>query len=421
MMPAALPVLVLVPPTWIGGLGVMRSLGRLGVPVHGLSHRWPSVPNSSRFCAGQVEAGNNGRPSDNPERDVEALLTAGRRLGIGTILIAGTDEWAVFVSRWAGPLSEVFRFPRMPKDTVAALASKEGLASLAHLHGVPTPKLAIPRDRLDAAELAATMAFPVFVKPVHSRPDVFYKAVANDPSALLEHYRRLEEAPAAPNVLFQEYIPGDDGDIWMFNGYFDRDSRCLAGFTGQKLRQLPAHMGHCSLGVCRQNPEVIAVTTRFLQAVGYRGIVDIGYRFDRRDGLYKVLDVNPRLGGAFRLFVDDGGLDVARALYLDFTGHPVPAVKPRDGRRWFREDSELVAFQQYRRQDGLRVRDVLRSYKGVEESSTFSWDDPMPFVMSMWRLAGDTTGYGRPGPIRSHTPPPIPDGVTVPAAQAAPQ
>ena len=50
------------------------------------------------------------------------------------------------------------------------------------------------------------------------------------------HYRALEERPDNPNILFQEYIPGRDEDVWMFNGYFDRDSRCLAGFTGVKLR-----------------------------------------------------------------------------------------------------------------------------------------------------------------------------------------
>ena len=43
-------------------------------------------------------------------------------------------------------------------------------------------------------------------------------------------------------------------------------------------------------------------TCDFMQAIGYHGILDIGYRRDQRDGSYKVLDVNPRIGCTFRLF-----------------------------------------------------------------------------------------------------------------------
>lgn len=392
----AVPVLVLVPPTWIGGLGVMRSLGRMGVRVYGLAHLGLSIPNTSRYCAGVVKAGDNGRPMGDPEQIVGALVSAGGKLGGEVILISGTDEWAVFVATYRQELGEVFMFPRMPQKLVQDLASKVGLYELATKHAIPTPRVICPANRMEAAELAETLQYPVMLKPVFSRPHVFTKAVAADQGALLAHYRAMEESPDAPNVMFQEYIPGRDEDVWIFNGYFDAQSRCLAAFTGQKIRQDPPHMGMASLGVCHQNAVVIETTTRFLMAVGYRGIVDIGYRFDRRDGQYKVLDVNPRLGGAFRLFVDANGLDVARVLYLDLTGQEVPPVVPREGRRWFREDSELIALKRYRQLDGLRFRDWLRSFQGVEEAATFSPWDPLPFVCSMVLLGANTlTGRWR--------------------------
>ena len=383
-------VLVLVPPTWIGGLGAMRSLGRLGVRVYGLSHRRRLVPNASRYCAGTIAAGEEGRPLGDPARIVADLLKAADQLGHGTLLLAGTDEWAVFLAAHADALSSRYRFPMMPAALVAGLASKDGLYRLATAHQVPTPRVAVPRNAADALDLAGTLQYPVMLKPVHSRPHVTYKAVASSAHDLLERYRLMEEAPDTPNVLLQEYIPGTDADVWMFNGYFNGSSECLAGFTGQKLRQHPAHMGHCSLGVLRENRLVAETTCRFLAAVGYRGVVDIGYRFDRRDGQYKILDVNPRLGGAFRLFVDRQGLDVVRAFYLDLTRQPVAAVQPNDGRRWLREDSELVAFNHYRRTDGLTLRGWVGSWKGVQETSTFTLRDPLPFVASMWLLLKET-------------------------------
>src|SRR5207244_10886455 len=118
---------------------------------------------------------------------------------------------------------------------------------------------------------------------------------------LLEDYDRLED-PGSPNLMMQEFIPGGIETIWMFNGYFDGQGRCAVGFTGRKLRQRPPYTGMTSLGLCLANEEVEQLSKRWLSQVGYRGVVDMGYRFAARDGLYKVLDVNPRVGATFRLF-----------------------------------------------------------------------------------------------------------------------
>ena len=109
----------------------------------------------------------------------------------------------------------------------------------------------------------------------------------------------------AANLMLQEYIPGAPEANWMFNGYFDKHSECRVSFTGVKVRQSPAAAGATTLGVCRANPLLARSTERFMQAIGYRGIVDIDYRLDARDGQYKLLDVNPRIGSSFRLFVRD--------------------------------------------------------------------------------------------------------------------
>lgn len=383
-------VLVMGPPRYVGPLGVMRSLGRLGVRVFGLTHEAASPPSWSAYCAGTLAVGRDGRPWDDEGRNLEELLAAAGKLGEGTILMAGSDEWAVFVAQHTAELSRKFRYPMVAPALVEELAAKDGLYRLATMHGLPTPQIVFPATRDDATAASARLQYPVMLKPVRSRPDIQDKAVAGNARDLLDAYRRIEESPSDPNVMFQEYIPGEDSDVWIFNGYFDAGSRCLAAFTGVKIRQHPAKMGIASLGELRQNPRVIDATCRFIQAVGYRGIVDIGFRFDRRDGEYKVLDINPRLGGAFRMFVDERGVDVARALYLDLTGQPVPSIVARDGRRWINETADIVASTHYRRLDGLTVRAWLRSLASVREGATWAFDDPVPFVIAMSGLVRET-------------------------------
>jgi predicted ATP-grasp superfamily ATP-dependent carboligase len=368
----------------------MRTLGRLGVRVYALEHHGVSPSNGSRFCAGTVRAGDNGRPIGDAASIVEELERAGRRLGAGTILISGTDEWAVFVAEHAEELSRVFRFPRPPAELVERLASKIGLFEIASRHGFPSPRLVVPRSLDHAAEIAGGLTYPVMVKPVVSRPDVDSKAVVSTPAELFAYAREHAESPDDPNLLFQEYIPGTDADVWMFTGYFDGASRCLAAFTGRKLRQCPAHMGHTSLGVAEPNPKLVAQASRFLADVGYSGIVDSGYRFDARDGTYKILDVNPRVGGNFRQFISANDLDVVRALYLDLAGMPMQATEQVDGRRWLKEDSDLVAMVQYRRLGELDLRSWLKSLRHIDEGATFAIDDPMPFFSAMALVVTDT-------------------------------
>jgi predicted ATP-grasp superfamily ATP-dependent carboligase len=96
-----------------------------------------------------------------------------------------------------------------------------------------------------------------------------------------------------------------------------------------------------------------------------------------------VLDVNPRIGSSFRLFVGDGDMDVARALYRDLTGQPAGPAVPRYGRKWMVEDCDLVSSIRYYRDGQLTVKDWLRSFRGVQETAFFSLRDPLPGIITL--------------------------------------
>jgi predicted ATP-grasp superfamily ATP-dependent carboligase len=201
--------------------------------------------------------------------------------------------------------------------------------------------------------------------------------VIQTPRELLALYARAQD-PEKPNLLIQEFIPGED---WIFDGYFNSNSECLFGLTGKKIRRLPANTGVTSLGVCLRNETVEKTTTEFMRAIGYHGILDIGYRYDQRDGRYKVLDVNPRIGCTFRLFTATNGMDVARSLYLDMTGQPVTPAQAAEGRKWIVEDFDFFSVLRSRRDHTLKLKDWMRSFRGIQETACFAFDDPLPFLM----------------------------------------
>jgi predicted ATP-grasp superfamily ATP-dependent carboligase len=172
----------------------------------------------------------------------------------------------------------------------------------------------------------------------------------------------------------------------MFDGYFDAESRCLFRVTGRKIRQFPPYIGATCLGVCRANHALADQTEAFMQAIGYRGILDSGFKYDRRTGEYKLLDVNPRVGLNFRQFVDAAGMDVVRALYCHLTGQPVATGAFPEGRKWIVENNDLASSVVYWRDGKLKARQWPGTLHGVEEASWFAPDDVAPFF-SMWRYS----------------------------------
>ena len=125
-----------------------------------------------------------------------------------------------------------------------------------------------------------------------------------------------------------------------------------------------------------------------MTAVGYKGMLDVGTRYDPRCGTYKVLDVNPRIGSTFRPFVDHLGMDVVRAFYLDMTGQPIRTGGFPEGRKWVVEDADLFASQRLIRQKSLSLMEWARSFRGVREGGYFSWSDPLPFIVRAFAVAG---------------------------------
>jgi len=358
----------------------MRSLGRWGVPVYNLDPDPWAPAFSSRYCCGRFVWDIDGA---RVEDSLEYLFAAARRIAAPCILIPTTDRTALFVAEHANVLRGWFRFQDNSPQLVRALCSKQEMYWLARAAGVPTAEAAFPKSRIDVVNFLGRARFPIMLKGIdgarlweRTGKKMF---IVRNQKELLERYDQVED-PAHPNLMLQEYIPGGDDTVWMFNGYFDERSDCLLGFTGKKIRQCPVYTGCTSLGICLQNDAVDGTTRKFMKAIGYRGILDIGYRFDARDGQYKVLDVNPRIGATFRLFVADNGMDVARAMYLHTQGAAVPAAKPREGRKWIVEDLDTVSCFRYWRDGNLTFRQWLASFRGLEEAAFLAADDLRPLL-----------------------------------------
>lgn len=355
-----------------GGVGAIRSLGRLGVPVYAVTEQRFTPAASSRYLTKAFPWPTTG--SEPAEDLVAGLRKIASALPGRAVAVPTDDEAAVLLAEHADELSEHLLLPSVPRDLPRSLASKHGLSQLCAKHGVPTPRSALIESRTELDSVAGAFAFPIVLK--NSEPWLRLASPAVGGSTLVWTPEELRAVaanwPDEPHVLVQEYLPREESTDWI--AHITRHEAGLVTFTGVKVRSWPPHAGVTTYAYSVANPELAAITERFCAEVGFTGIADLDWRLDHRDGKYKLLDFNPRVGAQFRLFETHDGIDVVRAQHLALSGRPVPASPQVDGRRFVVEHLDMPARFAYR-----KSRPVPGSAgSGSTELAWLAADDPLP-------------------------------------------
>jgi predicted ATP-grasp superfamily ATP-dependent carboligase len=377
-------------PVYHGTIGAIRSFGRAGVPVYAIVEDAFTPAALSRYLTGKFVWPTNGNES--VEYLLEGLSRIGSQLGGGVLAVPSDDEAAVFLAEHAEQLREWFVIPEIDPSLPRRLASKRGLFGLCRKHDIPTPYSWFPSSTSRARTFARRAHYPVIVKNVDPFLRLNQRAVPGTTTVHSEEelLALIETFPDARTAMFQEYIPVEEAEDWIFHGYFDAHAEPVVQFTGIKLRSWPPRAGVTTYARIVRNDQLAAMTTRFCRELGYHGVIDLDWRYDRRDGQYKLVDFNPRHGAQFKLFENEHGIDVLTAMHLDLTGREVPQSPPLYGRGFKVEHLDAPAAVAYHRGHAPAPEGAADGPRPVR--AWFATDDLLPFVMMLVRFAPAALG-----------------------------
>jgi predicted ATP-grasp superfamily ATP-dependent carboligase len=255
--------------------------------------------------------------------------------------------------------------------------------------GVAAPRfwLVGSGDELDA--LRDELVYPLLVKPRLSHR--FQQRLrgkfieVRDAGELAEALRRTEHA-GVPSILVEK-IPGPDHELCSYYTYLDADGEPLCHFTKRIVRRQPPNMGLGCLHVTDHVEGIQEPALRLFRQVGLRGLANVEFKRDARDGQLKLIECNARFTAANRL-VERAGLDLAGLVYARLVGLPLP---PRDGfhdgLRLWSPGRDLVAFLSLHRRGELSLAAWLRSIAHPASLPVFSWSDPLPSLGDALRRA----------------------------------
>ena len=247
-------------------------------------------------------------------------------------------------------------------------------------------------------------AYPLMIKPLHSHE---FKRVhegkylmAADFDELLAACRRTHEHGV--DVVLLEMIPGPDDLLCSYYTYLDENGAPQFHFTKRVIRRYPEHEGFGCYHITDWNPEVRDLGMRLFAHVGLRGVANVEFKRDPRDGRLKVIEVNARFTAANGL-VAAAGYDLALFVYNRAAGLPQPSWDGRPYRVGLRLWYPLDDFLAYLdlRQPGA----AWGSASGCAASRTpavlpyFSLADPKPSVVR-FKLKIEDAGRGQRAPHR---------------------
>jgi predicted ATP-grasp superfamily ATP-dependent carboligase len=394
-----IPALVL--STGTAALGVIRSLGRRGVPVIAFYHDPHEVGCVSRWVHEAIRAPH----PDHAEGElVELLLGLVPRFG-GGVLMPCADGFLGAVSRHKAELARHYRVACPDRETARTLLEKSLTYAAADAAGVATPRTTVLESLEQAEREAGGASFPCLVKPVtgHQYYRLFQKkmVLARSAGELLAAYR--EAAAAGSAVMLQEYIPGPDANGVNYNSYFV-DGEPLLEFTARKVRNAPPQTGSPRVVMSQHVPEVLEPGRRLLHALRYTGFSCTEFKRDARDGRYQLMEVNGRHNMSSRLAARCG-MDFP---WLEYRQHaygerPAPCDF-EDGVYWIDLSRDLAHSLMHRRSERYGLARLLEPYLRPHVFAELDWSDLRPFRNRMlsglaW-LRG--TGQRRRLPQKAH-------------------
>ncbi len=367
----------------INGLGVVRGLGRQGIEVYGIDKE-ELLSFSSKYCKRKYIFPD---PVVYPEECLNQFLKLGNNLGDKAVIIPTNDSYVAFISRFRSELSERFLFNIPDASIIESILDKTKQYQLAAKLGIPVPKTISPKHIDDLKE--DDVSYPAIIKGQDSYK---WSSAFNKNGFAVSSYEELREyfqqaLDRNIEVVIQEMIIGTNKNHYGVSVYYSQKREFLAAWATQRARQFPVDMGDGTYIITVNNPELIALTRKFLEGMSYTGAGNLQVKYDDGDGQYKLIELNPRFGMA-NIIGTCGGINSVYINYLDCIGEKVsPSLTVKRDVRWLNAITDISAFRANRKRGDITFIEWVKSVLKANCFPYFARDDLKPVCKFYMRVA----------------------------------
>jgi len=351
-------------------LGIARSLGAQGIPVW-VYDSVRSIAHFSKYTRRSIISDRDGH---------ELLLEDGKKYNLNNWVVFPVSDGAVeLLAHHHQSLSSIYRLTTPTSEVTRFALDKRLTYQRAAELGIATPWTRVIRSSTEVD--VKNLPYPVILKPAlnhHFVPHTNVKALPVDTAADFQgQFAEMSKTIPAEEILIQERIPGGG------ENQFSCAALCEAGkvhavLVARRTRQYPVDFGNASSFVeTTDQPVVEEHGRRWLESVGFDGMAEVEFKFDPRDGRYKLLDVNARAWG-WHTLGKAAGIDFSHLLWRQKGGLPIPSIARQRRAAYCRELNDLLAIAKSSDRTGEIKKLVNSIFNGAFTTGTFDWRDPVP-------------------------------------------
>ncbi len=357
------------------GLGAIRSLYKENIQVDVIAINADDPSLLSRLAI-------NKKSLSSPFNEQELLTLLMNWPVKGLVLIPTSDLFVNFLHQHQQALSSLFKFVLPPGNISSLLIDKKQEVELiAPWVSLPKTVITLPET---AAELQQQLGFPLIIKPRSNELNHLQQKniTIYTPEQLTDFYQKFSTVTAF--CIAQELIEGEDSNLWVCNCTFDKNSQLINAFTFQRLQLTPPHFGVTCYAESKYNPVIIEQVAKLGTNLQYIGPAMVEFKFDPKDGLYKYIEINPRLG-LCNYFDSSCNKNNVYATYCVALGKKFIEKPQQNGRIFISLYEDL--YSRYRDQQSMGtiatryIKDLFKAHTFIY----FSWQDPMPAIVMAYR------------------------------------
>lgn len=264
---------------------------------------------------------------DDPDTFSENLIEVLPRLkkhAEKLILISVNENYAKLCITNKDKLKDKYILPYIDKELMDSIIYKEKFYELCEKYDLDFPKTLIYEKNMDLDKLDS-INFPIVIKPSDSvtyfEADFSNKEkayIVNTKDKAIEIIDNVYKSTYSDNLIIQDYIPGDDRSMRVLNAYVDQNSKVKMMTLGKVVLEdcNPELLGNYIAIMPDYDKDLYLKYTKFLEELGYVGFANFDLKFDKRDGKYKVFELNVRQGRS-SYFVTASGYNIAKYLVND--------------------------------------------------------------------------------------------------------
>jgi predicted ATP-grasp superfamily ATP-dependent carboligase len=212
------------------------------------------------------------------------------------------EETLLLMARYHSEISQYTSLIIPDSKKIEFVRDKRNLMQYAEAHGIPVPKTFYIPPSLSLPPWGRGEGGGYVIKPRISSGSfgiVYVKEIED----LIPSYQSVHARYPLP--LIQEWIP-DGGGTFGISALFDEASNIKAAFVHKKLRMYPIQGGPSTLREGVDHPQILELGLSLLKSLNWVGVGMVEFKVDPRDGIPKLMELNPRFWGSLQLAIVSG-------------------------------------------------------------------------------------------------------------------